>query len=98
MLAEISRLISMTEGIGVKQAIATKVETRVKSGKCLLCETTATRRGLCFRHYATYLRRLRERRSGQEQVRFETAAIREGKVLAVNQMRRLKSTDPFADL
>ena len=80
-----------------KRSIANHVTERVRSGKCLLCDDEATRRGLCMNHYQTFLRRQKER-GGKDGADFESACIREGKVLAQGAMRALKANDPFADI
>lgn len=80
-----------------KRSIASQVTERVRSGKCLLCEDQAVRRGLCMNHYQTFLRR-RESRGREDGALFEEACIREGKILALGKMRELKTDDPFADL
>jgi len=85
----------MSSDLGVKRTLVGHVTERVRSGKCLLCEDAATRRGLCMNHYQTFLRRFAER---QDKAEFETACIREGKILAVGKMREIKTDDPFADL
>ena len=80
-----------------KRSIANQVTERVRSGKCLLCDDQAVRRGLCMNHYQTFLRR-RDRRGEKDGSVFEEACIREGKILALGKMRELKTNDPFADI
>ena len=80
-----------------KRSIATQVTDRVRSGKCLVCEAVAARRGLCMNHYQTFLRR-RDARGKADGPVFEESCIREGKILALGKMRELKTNDPFADL
>jgi hypothetical protein len=89
--------MAMTNDFAVKRNLANQVAERVRSGKCLVCDEKAARRGLCMNHYQLFLRR-REARGSNDAVQFEAAAIREGKVLPVGRMRELKSVDPFADL
>lgn len=95
MQAQLARLIAMSGSVAAKRSIAGQVEDRVKAGKCLVCEESATRRGLCMNHYQTFLRRQREKGSPEEQAAFEEACIREGKILPVHQMRVIKRDDPF---
>jgi hypothetical protein len=80
-----------------KRSLANKVTERVRSGKCLLCDKPAVRRGLCMNHYMIFRRR-RNLKGGTDGAVFEESCIREGKILAVNEMRKLKSDDPFGDL
>lgn len=87
----------MSSDIVVKRTLAGQVTDRVRSGKCLLCDDPAVRRGLCMNHYQLFLRR-RDARGNSDGVQFEAACIREGKILAVGKMRELKSNDPFADI
>lgn len=80
-----------------KRSRASQVEERVKSGKCLVCDCQAERRGVCFRHYQMFLRLVA---SKPKDVRAETEvrAIQAGKILAVNQIRAMKQENPFAEL
>lgn len=80
-----------------KRTIASQVTDRVRSGKCLLCDESAVRRGLCMNHYQTFLRRMYAK-GREDGVAFQEACIREGKILAVGKMRELKSDDPFANV
>lgn len=93
--AQVSRWLSMSTTF--KRSIASKVTERVRSGKCLLCDADAVRRGLCMNHYQTFMRR-QKARGPEGGVLFEEACIREGKVLGQHVMRDLKKNDPFADL
>ena len=95
-MAELSGLIAMIADVKAKQTIAKQVEQRVREGLCLLCDSEAKRRGLCFAHYQMYRRRLFER-PRKDRASFEVNAIREGKILAAHQMRELKTADPFAE-
>lgn len=81
--------------VTAKKSLQAIVKERVRSNKCLVCDGPCERRGLCQRHYATFLRQLRER-PRDERVAYEEALIREGKILAIQQMRELKRDDPFA--
>lgn len=96
-VAEISRLLAMSDTCTVRKGLAKQVEERAREGRCLLCDEKADRRGICFRHYHLFRRRLMSKPKNQ-QAAFETAAIKEGKILPVNRMRALKFNDPFADL
>lgn len=74
------------------------MQVKVHAGQCLICEANAEVRGLCDRHYRTFLRRLRGRGNPEAQAEFESRAIHEGLILPVQQVRALKGTDPFSDL
>ena len=87
----------MTFTATVKRSIAASVEQRVKAGKCLVCESDATKRGVCDRHYMAF-RRMLQSKPTEEQADFEAAAIREGKILPVQEVRRITSDNPFAGL
>ena len=78
-----------------KRSIARQVEEQVRSGVCLVCKAKAVRRGLCMNHYQLFLRRFKAK--GETRDEFEAACIREGKILAVGQMREIKQDDPFAN-
>lgn len=80
-----------------KRTLVAKIEERVKSGKCLVCEDEGKmKRGLCGRHYMAF-RRMQAAKPRDERVDFEANAIREGKILAVNEVRRITTDNPFAD-
>ena len=82
-----------------KANIREAVHAKVKTGKCLIdgCDSDATRRGLCVRHYHQFNRQLRDRPKA-DRPRFMEEAIKNGLVLAPNKVREIKSTNPFADL
>lgn len=95
MQTQFARWIAMSGTVEAKRSIAAQVGERVKSGKCLVCESDAKRRGLCNTHYQAFLRRQRDKDNKQEQVEFEESCIREGKILPVHEMARMKRVDPF---
>lgn len=92
-----SKLLARRAELKAKRSKQADVEERVKSGKCLICDHDATRRGVCTRHYQLFHRRQREKPTPQEQAEFESTAIREGKILAVRQMHRIKREEPFGE-
>lgn len=94
---QLSRIIAMSEATA-RKGKASEVEKRVKSGRCLLCNTAAQRRGLCMSHYQTFLRRLSDKGDKVAQAEFEAACIREGLVLAAGDVRKIKTDDPFSRL
>lgn len=94
---ETSRLVSMSVQATAKRSKVAEIEERVKSGKCLVCETEATRRGVCFRHYQMFLRWLASKPK-EQRAETEVRCIQEGRILAVNQVREIKAVNPFADL
>jgi len=87
----------MTAQATVKRSKAAQIEERVKSGKCLVCDELATRRGVCFRHYQMFLRYLASKPDA-DRAETEVRAIQEGRILGVNQVRAIKQENPFADL
>lgn len=82
-------------GATAKRSIAAKVDDRARSKKCLHCEVTATKRGLCDRHYLFFVRTLAAK-PDRERIEFEDACIREGKILASHAIRKINSDNPFA--
>lgn len=78
------------------RSVAAKVNERVKACKCLVCDSDAERRGLCFRHYQQYRRTLAEK-PRKDRADFEVAQIKAGKVLPVGEMARIKRDNPFED-
>lgn len=98
MLGELSRLIAMV-GITAKNGIRTALHDRVKTGKCILrgCDCKIAARGLCNKHYVAFIRELQSRPK-KERPEFEASAIREGKVLASQELRQIRRPNPFADL
>ena len=81
-----------------KRTVESKVQERVKGGKCLVCEDAADYRGLCHRHYRLFLRLQKERDSKQQRAEFEQSAIRDGLILAPGFVRDIKRENPFASL
>lgn len=94
-ISQISRLIAMAS-VTAKRSIAGEVQKRVRECKCLVCEARAERRGVCMRHYQWFLRQFKAKGSEEARLSYEETLIREGKILAQNQMRDLKRDDPFA--
>lgn len=82
--------------VTAKRTIADAVANRITSGQCLLCDKMDNaRRGLCINHYQEFFRRIRELRSKEDRAEFEAANIREGRILAVGQLRGMKRKSPF---
>lgn len=84
----------MSGTVTAKRSLAERVRDRVRKGVCLVCESPSARRGLCTRHYQVLQRKLRSlpRRS---RASHEIHLIKEGKVLAVNQVREILADNPF---
>lgn len=91
---EVSRLISMTGTVTAKKSLVDRVRERVRSGICLVCESPSARRGLCTRHYQVFQRKLRSL-PRSSRAGFEIKLIKEGKILAVNQVREIMADNPF---
>lgn len=84
----------MNGSVTAKRSLAERVRERVKQGLCLLCESPLARRGLCTRHYQVFQRKLRSI-PRSTRATFEIRMIREGKILAVNQVREIMAENPF---
>lgn len=77
--------------INVPQAtksVTARKRRRVKEGKCLLCDSLAKRRGLCFGHYMKFAR-AKSKLSGVERLKFELQLIASGHILGVQEVRSL---------
>lgn len=98
MLGQIARFVAMSN-VTAKASVREKVRERVLASKCLIdgCEDSPTTRGLCQKHYIAFLREQASRQEG-EQANFESAAIKEGLILAVGEVREIKSPSPFANV
>lgn len=92
--AQLSRFLSMSS-VTAKKTKAAHVQTRVREQKCLVCEEGSATRGLCIRHYRMFLMQLKSR-SQRDRVAYEEELIREGKVLASQQVWEIRRDDPFA--
>lgn len=91
---EISRLISMAGDITAKRSMTERVRDRVRRKVCLVCESEAWRRGLCSRHYQKFQRLMRNK-PRRERPQFEIVQIKEGRLLASNQVREICADNPF---
>ena len=98
MLGQLARLLAMSN-VTAKPSIREQVRERVRAGKCLIegCDVAHVTRGLCQKHYIAFLRE-QESRSEDDRAGFESAAIKEGLVLAVGELREIKSPSPFANV
>jgi hypothetical protein len=91
---QLARWLSMTD-TRAKRSKEKEVEDRVRSGKCLLCESSDNnRRGLCMAHYQMFLR-TRDALPKAERIAFEEEQIKEGRILAIGQIREIRSPNPF---
>lgn len=92
---QISRWIEMA-GVTVKTTMSPQVEARVRSGKCLQCESKARRRGLCDKHYLQFSRHLSSKPK-KERADVEMQMINDGVVLASGEIRRIHNeNNPFS--
>lgn len=82
--------------ITLKKSLASDVQERAKSKKCLHCERAAAKRGLCNAHYMDY-RRKRAAEPRSERKDFELRMIRSGKILVSGGIRELLDDSPFAE-
>jgi hypothetical protein len=79
-LAMNSELIVMLD-LSRRGDVKKKVTEKTKANICLCCDGKATCRGLCARCYNAFKYVMRQRGSQREQANFESACIREGKIL-----------------
>ena len=74
--------------------IAAEVQARVASGKCLCCDKTGRRRGLCDTCYHSwYMNRMRM--DAQNAAAFDARLIRAGRLLPAGTSRRLRRQNVF---
>lgn len=95
---QLSRWIAMS-GATVKRALKSQVISDVENGLCLICKQNrghAGRRGLCNKHYLKFIRKL-ESMPKEERLAFEDRQIRNGRILAVGQIREIRDPNPFPD-
>jgi hypothetical protein len=91
---QLARYLSMTD-TRVKRSKEKETEERAKAGTCLLCESKDNnRRGLCMAHYQMFLR-TRDVMPKTERIEFEEEQIREGRILAIGQLRDIRKPNPF---
>jgi hypothetical protein len=93
---------------GTKNAIAKQKRTgvygltiafrqRVSSGKCIHCDSQAKSRGLCPKHYTQFRIHLQSM-SKSDAKRFDERCVKAKKILAVEQVRQIKSSNPFREV
>ncbi len=92
---QISRWIAMAEAT-IKRSISKSVVERAKSGNCLHCDKAASRRGLCVTHYFEFRRTLLSLPMA-ERADWEVQQIRDGRILIVGHVARLKSSNVFRE-
>lgn len=92
--SQLAKLLSMS-GIEVKRQFREKTIERVKSGKCLVCEDLAFRRGVCCKHYTQFYR-AKMSLPKRDRATFEKAQIEEGKILGVGQAREITNPNIYA--
>jgi len=90
----LSRIIAMVASAKPKRSIAKEVQERVRSRKCLQCDRPGEKRGLCSQHYQAFMG-LYHRTPDNEKAALEDENIREGRILACGEQRKLKSNNPF---
>jgi hypothetical protein len=73
-----------------------RIHERITEGKCLLCDSQATRRGLCVSHYF-FWRRAMAGKSRAERLEITSKAIRAGKLLPAGYVQRVKQPNPFLE-
>lgn len=80
---------------GIEKAVC----ERAREGSCLIdgCDQKATTRGLCDRHYQTFVRTKRDT-PARERRAFEEKLIRQGLILAPGAIRDLTSDNPFTNV
>ncbi len=78
-----------------KRSVAAVVLERVKAGKCLHCDADEHELGLCRRH--VYRFRLEMAKLPlDEREKFRAEMIRDGKVLAPYEGRKMREENPFS--
>ena len=93
---QLARWLSMTE-TRAKRTVAQAVNSKAKEGHCLICGCQVGqqgRRGLCNKHYLIFYR-TKMSKPKRERVKFEEEQIREGRILAINQIREIRTPNPF---
>jgi hypothetical protein len=98
MHGNLSRLLGMFEMAKPQRKISGKVRERILSGKCLSCDSAATRRGLCNKHYARFYMGFIRQGSDRKALDYESKMIAAGLVLPVGSARKIKSKDPFSQV
>jgi hypothetical protein len=92
---QISRWLAMADVATAKRSIAPAVKQRVLGCKCLVCENPAnSSRGLCVAHYLQFHRALMSLPKAKR-AEFELEQVREGRILASGQFRKIKNPSPF---
>jgi hypothetical protein len=90
---QLSRWLSMAGVIAAKK-LRPEIVARVVRGQCLCCHRKAARRGLCqscYRFFVLAMAKLpTTKRPG-----FEEDQIRDGKILAVGQVKEIRYPNPF---
>ena len=71
-----------------------RLRSRILDGKCLHCENSPTRRGLCVTCYWAFRRMIRGKPRLSKKL-IESRSIREGKILPPNFARQVKRPNPF---
>lgn len=93
--SQLSRYLSMAD-TKVKRTKEKETIEKVEGGKCLMCGKCENgRRGLCTAHYFQFVR-FKASLPKSERVAFEEEQIREGRILAVGQLREIRSPNVFA--
>lgn len=92
---QISRWIAMAEA-SLKRSLTKKITEHVKTGKCLHCDSSAVKRGLCQKHYSQFRRELASKPKSDRND-FEVNLIRDGKILAVGWVAEICRENPFAE-
>lgn len=78
-----------------KRSIAATVLQRVKTCKCLVCENDAVEIGLCKRHANRFRLEMAKLPLDQRE-QFRAEMVRDGKVLAPYEGRKMREENPFS--
>ena len=78
-----------------KRSIAAVVLERVKACKCLICGEPAVELGLCKRHANRFRLEMAKLPLDQRE-QFRAEMIRDGKVLAPHEVRKMREENPFS--
>jgi len=78
-----------------KKSVAAKVLERAKACQCLICGEEAKELGLCLRHVRQFRLEMAKLPLDQRE-QFRAEMIRDGKVLAPHEVRKMREENPFS--
>lgn len=78
-----------------KRSVAAKVLERARACQCLICDAEAEELGLCLRHVRQFRGEMAKLPLDQRE-QFRAEMVRDGKVLAPHEARKLREENPFS--